>query len=157
VPQLEEIAGHLAGLVQVLARIADAVTPPHRDRQAEPDAGQGRGGARDRSGRRARDREGTAGLPPGLSRPEEVGTAEAAEILGVSKDTVLAYREKGLLPSRNLAPPGSSRPIFMFPLADVMKLRTGYDFEGPDDTPRPETTRRRGKGRCKFELLDLDD
>lgn len=37
--------------------------------------------------------------------PKEVTTEEAATILGQSKDTVLKFREAGLLEFRNAAPP----------------------------------------------------
>jgi hypothetical protein len=47
--------------------------------------------------------------------PQEVGTGQAAKILGVSKDTVLEYRARGVLPFRNTAPPGSVSPKFSLP------------------------------------------
>jgi hypothetical protein len=142
-PQLEEIAGHLALLVQLLTRIAEALAPSPDDyRQAGGDAGR-RSRTSGRRGGEPREVSREAGRPSELSLPEELSTAETAEILGVSKDTVLAYREKGLLPSRNLAPPGSTKPLYVFPLADVMKLRTGYEVEAPDDVPRQEPPRRR--------------
>jgi hypothetical protein len=89
--------------------------------------------------------------------PAEVGTAQAAKILGVSKDTVLAYRAKGILPFRNLAPPGSTKPAYMFPLAAVVKLRTTYEEEQPPFRVQAEPSRRRVKGRQKYKHLDLDD
>jgi hypothetical protein len=148
-PQLDQIAAQLA-------RIADAVAQHDHGRDAVRDAEQKQGRPGARSGRRGR-REGAEGQKPGPCLPEEVSTAEAAEILGVSKDTVLAYRARGLLPSRNLAPPGSTKPLYAFPLAEVTKLRTGYQVETPDDAPRQEVPRRRVKGRRKFKHLDLDD
>ena len=99
-------------------------------------------------------RPGTTPLLDNL--PEEVGTAQAARILGVSKDTVLAYREKGLLPFRNLAPPGSTKPVYLFPLEAVVKLRTTYPTEQPASPVQAEPTRRHVKGQRKYKHLDLD-
>jgi hypothetical protein len=96
----------------------------------------------------------TTPLP--INLPEEVSTAQAARILGVSKDTVLAYREKGLLPFRNLAPPGSTKPVYVFPLEAVVKLRTTYQTEQPASPVQAEPTRRRVKGPRKYKHLDLD-
>jgi hypothetical protein len=172
VPQLDEVVNRLADLqervgriegsggmdlspvVGLLGRRADAVAPqPDSDQRPRLDAEHKRGKRRTRTGRRERAGEGTPGQLAVL--PEEVSTAEAAGILGVSVDTVLAYRAKGLLPSRNLAPPGRTKPLYAFLLADVMKLRTSYELEAPDDTRRPEPPRRRVKGRRKFKHLDL--
>jgi hypothetical protein len=91
-----------------------------------------------------------------LTLPEEVGTAEAAKILGVSKDTVLAYREGGLLPSRNLAP-GGARPIYKFPLEAVIRLRTGYETEQPAAEAPRERPRRKRKGTRTYKHLTIDD
>jgi hypothetical protein len=46
--------------------------------------------------------------------PTEVSTAEAARILGVSKNTVLKLKAAGLLEYRNMAPPDSSRPVYAY-------------------------------------------
>jgi hypothetical protein len=100
-------------------------------------------------------RQETTPLPNNL--PEEVSTAQAAKILGVSKDTVLAYREKGLLPFRNLAPPGSTKPVYMFPLEAVVKLRTTYETEQQTPAAQSEPTRRSVKGRRKYKHVILDE
>jgi hypothetical protein len=100
-------------------------------------------------------RQETTPLPTNL--PEEVSTAQAAKILRVSKDTVLAYRQKGLLPFRNLAPPGSTKPVYAFPLEAVVKLRTTYQTEQPAPAKQAEPTRRSVKGQRKYKHLDLDD
>lgn len=92
-----------------------------------------------------------------LRLPAEVGTAEAAELLGVSKDTLLEYKKKGLLPFRNLAPPGSTKPMFMFPLDAVVKLRTTYQTEEPAPDVPHEPPRRVMKGRRQFKHLILDE
>jgi hypothetical protein len=89
--------------------------------------------------------------------PREVSTAQAAEILGVSKDTVIAYKRKGLLPFRNLAAPGSTKPMFAFPWDAVIQLRTTYQTEQPAPPMPKEPQRRRVKGRRQFKHLDLDD
>jgi hypothetical protein len=90
--------------------------------------------------------------------PEEIGAREAAAILRVSKDTVLKYRDMGVLPSRNIAPPGSSRPIYRFPLDAVVKLRSEYTLsEPPVPTTPTGPTRRRVSGRREFKHLDLGD
>jgi hypothetical protein len=100
-------------------------------------------------------RQETTPLP--INLPEEVSTAQAARILGVSKDTVLAYREKGLLPFRNLAPPGSTKPVYVFPLEAVVKLRTTYQTEQPASPVQAEPARRRVKGRRKYKHVVLDE
>jgi hypothetical protein len=98
----------------------------------------------------------TADQPAGATLPDEVGTGQAAKLLGVSKDTVLAYREKGLLPFRDLAPPGSSRPDYRYPLTAVLELRTRYEVAEPPPAPAPkEPPRRREKGARKYKHLDL--
>lgn len=89
--------------------------------------------------------------------PREVGTAEAADILGVSKDTVLKLKAAGLLEYRNAAPPGSSRPVFRFTRRSVLELRTGYDRDVPV-APRPtEPPRRPVGGGRRFKHLRLED
>jgi hypothetical protein len=88
--------------------------------------------------------------------PAEVSTAQAAEILGVSKDTVLAYRQKGLLPFRDTAPPGSSKPAYLYPMKAVVKLRTGYQTEQAAPTVPAESPRRQVKGERKYKHLDVD-
>lgn len=89
--------------------------------------------------------------------PKEVGTAEAADILGVSKDTVLKLKAAGLLEYRNTAPPGSSRPVFAFTLRSVMELRTSYERDEPLPRRPHEPPRRRVKGRKKYKHLNRDD
>src|SRR5262249_45353143 len=83
------------------------------------------------------------GVPPGrppqqslASLLPEVGTEKAGRILGVSKDTVLQLRAAGVLPYRNIAPPGSTRPVYRFPLADVLRVRQDYQIAAP---PQPRT------------------
>jgi hypothetical protein len=81
--------------------------------------------------------------------PREVSTADAARILGVTKDTVLKYKDAGMLEYRNMAPPSSSRPVFAFSLASVLKLRTTYGTDEPPPFRRREPTRRAVKGQRK--------
>jgi hypothetical protein len=97
------------------------------------------------------------GSPGNPQLPAEVGTARAAEILGVSKDTVLEYKRKGLLPFRDLAPPGSTKPIYMYPLDAVVRLRTTYQTEEQADNVPRDPPRRRVKGRREFKHLILDE
>ena len=92
-----------------------------------------------------------------LQLPAEVSTAQAAEILGVSKDTVLEYKRKGLIPYRDLAPPGSTKPVFMFPLDAVVGLRTSYQTDDPAHEVPREPSRRSVKGRRKFKHLVIKD
>jgi excisionase family DNA binding protein len=87
--------------------------------------------------------------------PREVSTEEAAVILGVSKDTVLKLRSSGLLPFRNAAPPGSTRPAYRFPLEAVVRLRTTYDTEEPTPNFPKERPRRAGKRRL-YKHIDYD-
>lgn len=91
-----------------------------------------------------------------LQLPQEISTAQAAEVLGVSKDTVLLYREKGLLPYRNAAPPGSTKPIYLYPLDAVVKMRTAYQTDEPAPRRQSEPPRRRAKGEHRYKHLDLD-
>jgi hypothetical protein len=88
--------------------------------------------------------------------PREVSTADAARILGVTKDTVLKYKDAGLLEYRNLAPPFSSRPVFAFSLASVLKLRTTYETDEPPPFRRREPTRRAVKGERKHIHINVD-
>jgi hypothetical protein len=88
--------------------------------------------------------------------PREVGTAETARILGVTKDTVLKYKDAGLLEYRNLAPPSSSRPLFAFSLVSVLKLRTTYETEEPPPFRRREPTRRAAKGKKNRKHIIVD-
>ena len=92
-----------------------------------------------------------------LELPAEVSTARAAEILGVSKDTVLEYRKKGLLRYRDTTPPGSSKPAFVYPLDDVVRLRTTYQTEDVVARQPVEPARRPVKGRRRYKHLDIDD
>lgn len=92
-----------------------------------------------------------------LRLPVEVSTAQAAEILGVSKDTVLEYKRKGLIPYRDLAPPGSTKPVFMYPLDAVVGLRTSYQTDAPAPEVPREPSRRSVKGRRKFKHLVIND
>lgn len=89
--------------------------------------------------------------------PQEVGTARAAKILGVSKDTVLKLKGAGLLEYRNTAPPGSNRPVYAFTLRSVMELRTSYERDEPEVRRPVEPLRRRVKGRRKYKHLDTGD
>jgi len=89
--------------------------------------------------------------------PREVSTAEAAKILGVSKDTVLKLKSAGLLEYRNTGSPDSCRPVFAFPLRAVIELRTTYDRDVPVARQRPDPSRRLVKGERKYKHLNLDD
>jgi excisionase family DNA binding protein len=88
---------------------------------------------------------------------KEVSTAEAAKILGVSKDTVLKLKEAGLLEYRNMAPPGSSRPVFAFTLPSVMELRTSYERDEPTPRLPKEASRRQVRKKTAYKHLNLDD
>lgn len=94
----------------------------------------------------------------GVTLPAEVSTAEAARILGVSKDTVLKLKEAGLLEYRNLAPPTSVRAVFRFLLASVLELRNSYqtDFPTPPILPQPQRRRVRQKQEPKYKHLRVD-
>ena len=88
--------------------------------------------------------------------PKEVSTEEAAEILGLSKDTVLKFRAAGLLQYRNAAPPGSTRPVYRFLLDSVLHLRTSYDTDEPTPESPRESQRRVAKGKRKYKFIDYD-
>jgi hypothetical protein len=89
------------------------------------------------------------GLPP------EVSTAEAAKILGVSKDTVLKLKDDGMLEYRNAASPNSSRPIFLFSLQSVLAVRTTYRTDSPAPHQKSESPRRQAAPTKKFKHLRL--
>jgi hypothetical protein len=97
------------------------------------------------------------GSSHGMLPAKEVGTAEAAKMLGVSKDTVLKLKAEGLLEYRNLAPPSSSRPIYAFRLSSIMALRNQYRRDEPVYPTRREAHRRRVKGQRKYKHLNLED
>lgn len=94
----------------------------------------------------------------GVKLPEEVSTAQAARILGVSKDTVLKLKAAGLLEYRNLAPPTSIRGVFRFLLASVLELRSNYqtDFPAPPSLPQPQRRRVRQSQEPKYKHLRVD-
>jgi hypothetical protein len=93
-----------------------------------------------------------------LNLTEEITTAQASGILGVSKDTVLHYLEAGLLPYRNIAAPGSSRPVYRLPLPAVLEMRNRYEVAEQPATPVPEEPqRRRVNGPKRYKHLNLGD
>ena len=89
--------------------------------------------------------------------PPEVSTTEAAEILAVSKDTVLRLKTAGLLDFRNAAPPGSARPMFRFTLASVTKLRTTYTTDVPAVPCPRKQKRHRVKGKVPMKYITIHD
>ncbi len=90
--------------------------------------------------------------------PEEVSTEDAAKILGQSKDTVLKYRESGLLEFRNAAPPDSTRPVFRFTLQSVLNLRKSYETNEPAPRFPKESPRRRVSPQArKYKHVKLED
>jgi len=90
--------------------------------------------------------------------PREVSTAEAARILGVSKDTVLKLKVKGLLEYRIASPPGSCRPIFRFLLQSVLHLRTRYEADEPTPGFPRQSPRRHAIPRIKkYKHVKLED
>jgi excisionase family DNA binding protein len=91
------------------------------------------------------------------SLPVEVSTKEAAMILGCSKDTVIKFLQAGSLPFRNNASPGSSKPVYRFPMKDVLGLRTNYARAEPPAPVQEGERRKRIKTAYKFRCLDFDD
>jgi hypothetical protein len=89
--------------------------------------------------------------------PREVSTAEAARILGVSKDTVLKLKSAGLLEYRHTGSPNSCRPVFAFSLRSILELRTNYERDAPFPCRLNEPTRRAVSRKRKYKHLDLDD
>jgi hypothetical protein len=98
-----------------------------------------------------------SGTQDAAGLPKEVSTAEAASILGVSKDTVLKLKAAGLLEYRNTAPPDSFRPVFAFSLRSVLELRTRYERDTPLPRHPKEPTRKAVRGKGRYKHLDLDD
>jgi len=92
-----------------------------------------------------------------MELPKEVSTQEAAEILGVSKDTVLRLKKAGQLEYRNAAPPGSARPVYRFTLRSVVELRTTYTRDVPD-VPEPRRQRQnRIRQRPQSRFITIHD
>jgi hypothetical protein len=89
--------------------------------------------------------------------PREVSTAEAASILGISKDTVLELKKAGLLEYRNTGSPDSCRPVYAFSLRSVLEVRTTYQRDVPP-YHRPEAPHRHQvKGKRKYKHFTLSD
>lgn len=79
----------------------------------------------------------TAEIIRRLDLPDEVSAQQAAEILGVTKRTVLKYYSEGLLPARNIAPPSSTRPSYRFPLDKIVDFRSSYEYCEPAPKASP--------------------
>jgi hypothetical protein len=89
--------------------------------------------------------------------PKEVSTAEAARILGVSKDMVLKLKSAGLLEYRIAGSPDSSRNVYRFLLTSVIEFRTSYQADVPIPQVQSEPRRRRVRGRQQvFKHLRLE-
>lgn len=111
-------------------------------------------------GHRLADKDEETPDTSGTQLREEVSAQQAAVILGVSKDTVLANLKGGVLPYRNIATPNSSRPTYRIPLDKVRELRKSYTVEPPATPPPPrQPTRRRAKatGATKYKHLNTSD
>jgi hypothetical protein len=93
----------------------------------------------------------------GVELPEEVSTAQAARILGVSKDTVLKLKEGGLLEYRNTGSPGSSRPVYAFSLRSVLEVRTTYQRDTPPYRTPKTPHRHQVKGKRQYKHFTLSD
>jgi hypothetical protein len=91
----------------------------------------------------------------GKELPKEISTAEAARILGISKDSVLKLKEAGLLEYRNTATPDSSRPVFAFSLQSVLEVRTTYKRDMPIYRRPHDPNRHPIKEMKKYEHLKL--
>jgi hypothetical protein len=89
--------------------------------------------------------------------PKEVSSKQAAQILGCSKDTLLAYKEAGMLEWRNLAPPASSRPTYRFSLKSVLAMRINYEVDEALPTSPTDSPRRQMRKQKKYKHLDLGD
>ena len=89
--------------------------------------------------------------------PPEVSTVEAAEILAVSKNTVLRLKRAGLLEFRNAAPPESARPIYRFTLESVPKLRTTYTTDVPAVPSPRKQKRHRVPGKVPTKYITIQD
>lgn len=101
--------------------------------------------------------DGEEPIVDGEELPKEVSTAEAARILGVSKDTVLELKKAGLLEYRNTGSPDSCRPVYAFSLRSVLEVRTTYQRDVPP-YHRPEAPHRHQvKGKRKYKHFTLSD
>lgn len=88
--------------------------------------------------------------------PPELSRREAAAYLGVSIETLLEFQRAGLLRYRNASPPGSGKPRYRYPVADLDRLmQQGYRRDQPP--PRNVPARRRKQVHPQtYEHLDLD-
>lgn len=87
----------------------------------------------------------------GLSElKRELTIAEAAEALGVSRDTVDKYLRDGLLVARNAAPLSSRRRMIRIPWDAVLLLRNGYESQKTDSAARPAKADRVRPYVCKI-------
>ena len=89
--------------------------------------------------------------------PDEVSTEEAAKLLGVSKDTVLKFKQAGSLSYRNAAPPQSSRPVFRFSKDSVLSLRTDYQTDALPVKRQHQQKKTSRKARTGFSHVRFDD
>jgi len=94
---------------------------------------------------------------PPTNYPAEVSAKEAGRILGCSKDTVLKFKDAGLLEYRNLASPNSSRSRYRFRRESAEKLRTEYqiDLQTPPTPKEPRRRRVRESRPNEFKHLRL--
>jgi hypothetical protein len=88
--------------------------------------------------------------------PHELPRREAARYIGVGVDTLERLQKLGLLRYRNASPPGSGKPRYRYPVADLDRLiQHGYRRDLPQGKQTPHQARKRTRPQS-YEHLDLD-
>jgi predicted ArsR family transcriptional regulator len=88
--------------------------------------------------------------------PPELSRREAARYLGVSIDTLIELQAAGLVRYRNASPPGSGKPRYRYPVADLDSLmRQGYRRDPPRAAKAPSRRQKRPRPQT-YEHLDLE-
>jgi hypothetical protein len=88
--------------------------------------------------------------------PPELSRQEAAAYLGVSVETLLQFHQAGLVRYRNASPPGSGKPRYRYPVADLDRLmQQGYRRDLPPPAKAPRLRRQQPPPQT-CEHLDLE-
>jgi excisionase family DNA binding protein len=88
--------------------------------------------------------------------PREYSTKETAQLLGCSKDTVLAYIRGGVLKARDAATPGSSRKMWRVSDESIRALVSSHQAQAPPMKRAKETRRRIKPVPQHFRHLNFD-
>ena len=88
--------------------------------------------------------------------PPELSSREAAQYIGVDVDTLHDIRKRGLVLYRNASPPGSGKPRYRFPVADLDRfMQQSYRRDLPRPAKAPARHRKQAQPQ-NYEHLDLE-